>query len=314
MKIPASLGGPLINIPVGSVGSRGTVLTWLVDSGAGENVIDEMSFKENYADVRLSDLPPDLVFKTADGSPLRVIGYCTLQFQFGDTIREGNVYVCKGVTRTRLIGSKLLSTFRHWGIDNREGIFVVDGESVPLHHTVDGAPKVCKVTVKEDVEIPPRCSRLIKGGLPYHYQPAEFLFTPDDQLTQKSGVCVPTCLVANDVFDGSVIVRVTNVDTETKTLTKGTKLGEVKRDLHEYIIQAEKQDTGVRVCSVRQETEGLSEQEMLSKLKDSHIELYELYNKSCSLLGKDDRLRLLRLLFRYQGNYVIQIGNLPGGR
>jgi hypothetical protein len=47
VQISGNPDGPLINVPVGHRGEF-VRLVWLVDSGAGESVMDETSFKENY--------------------------------------------------------------------------------------------------------------------------------------------------------------------------------------------------------------------------------------------------------------------------
>ena len=215
MKIPANPNGPLINIPVGP---EERILTWLVDSGAGENVIDETTYRDYYNSVELQDIPSDLIFKTADGSPLRIVGYCVLGFKFGCLSRRAKVYVCKGVTRTRLLGNSLLSTFSKWGVDNREGVFYADNETVPLVFTTGSPPKVCSVTINEEYKVPPMHSCLVKGVLPHYYDQSEFLFRPEPNISDKCGVFIPICLVANDLFDGTVTLKVTNLSAETQTI------------------------------------------------------------------------------------------------
>ena len=296
MKISANPNGPLINIPVGP---SGNVLTWLVDSGAGVNVIDETTYKENYNSVELQKIPPDLRFKTADGSPLRIIGYCVLTFKFGDLTRESNVYVCKGVTRTRLIGVSLLSTFSKWGVDNREAVFCADNETVPLVFTSGSPPKICSVTVKEEFKVPPMHSCLIKGILPHHYDQSEFLFRPEPNVPDKCGVLIPVCLVANDLFEGTISLKVTNLSAETQTIPKGLKIGEVKTGLGEYTIQSE-EETNENWVRNLQETDKDSSTKMLDQLKRDHPELFKLYTDSCQLLKAKERLKLLQLLFKYQ--------------
>ena len=296
MKIPANPNGPLINIPVGP---EERILTWLVDSGAGENVIDETTYRDYYNSVELQDIPSDLIFKTADGSPLRIVGYCVLGFKFGCLSRRAKVYVCKGVTRTRLLGNSLLSTFSKWGVDNREAVFCADNETVPLVFTTGSPPKVCSVTINEEFKVPPMHSCLVKGVLPHYYDQSEFLFRPEPNISDKCGVFIPVCLVANDLFDGTVTIKVTNLSAETKTIAKGLKLGEVKTGLDKYTIQSDRNTEGNWICNIQQ-THKNSTAEMLQQLKTSHPELYDLYTNSCQFLNAHEKIRLLQLLFKYQ--------------
>ena len=55
------------------VGQHKKCYNWLIDSGAPINVVDETSFKSEFTDVSLGEISPEINFKTADGSPLRMI-------------------------------------------------------------------------------------------------------------------------------------------------------------------------------------------------------------------------------------------------
>ena len=52
---------------------------------------------------------------------------------------------------------------------------------------------------------------------------------------------IPVCLVANDLFEGTISLKVTNLSAETQTIPKGLKIGEVKTGLGEYTIQSEEE-------------------------------------------------------------------------
>ena len=113
------------------------------------NVIDEISVKENFPKIDLQQMPHDLSFTTADGSPLHMVGMFTTSFRFGDRRLIDDVYVCKGVTKSRLLGSSLLNKFKNWGIDNTKGVFKADEIEVPLVHTASPPPRSCNVVLKK---------------------------------------------------------------------------------------------------------------------------------------------------------------------
>ena len=129
VTLSADTDCPMIDIKVGQSGRHGR---WLIDSGARESVVDSETFRGSFAGVSLQPMPGDLVFKSADGSPLAMLGYFSTEFWFGNEPVTAYVFVCKGVTTTRLIGANILKKFPKWGVDNRSRYFYAGDVRVPL--------------------------------------------------------------------------------------------------------------------------------------------------------------------------------------
>ena len=288
---------PLISIPVGELKK---CISWLVDSAAAKNIIDEVSFKEVYPGITLREIPTDLRFRTADGSPLRMVGYFISEFWIGQSVKRDAVYVCKGVMKTRLLGATLLSKFAQWGIDNRKGVFIADGERIPLIYAAGNPPRTNEVFLKEEVEIPGRCSRFIRAVLPNRYRPTEFIFRPEEKLWRKRDLLLPVCLVSSEILDGEVTVKVTNVSDKAKKIGKGTRVGKVVANLDEYeVIKDGERSNAINAVSVGRE----SVQNMEKKLKEEHAELYNLYTMSIEsgeILDRHGCQQLLKLLYDYR--------------
>lgn len=288
---------PLISIPVGELKK---CVSWLVDSAAGKNIIDEVSFREVYPGIALKEIPTNLRFRTADGSPLHMLGYFISEFWIGSSVKRDAVYVCKGVIKTRLLGATLLSKFAQWGVDNRRGVFIADGERIPLIYAAGNPPRTTDVFLKEEVEIPARCSKFIRAVLPNRYKPTEFIFRPEEKLWRKRDLLLPVCLVSSEVLDGEVTVKVTNVSDEIKHVGKGTRVGKVVANLDDYeLIKDGGKSDSMNAVSISRE----SLQNMERKLKEEHVELYNLYTKSTEsgkVLDHHGRQQLLKLLYEYR--------------
>ena len=123
VKVTASPECPMIAVRVGSRCNHPSM--WLVDSGARESVLDSESFREQFPGIPLKPLPDDVRFRTADGSPLQVLDSFITEFWFRDLQIQASVYVCRGVTQTRLIGGNILSQVPHLGVDNEKRYFML---------------------------------------------------------------------------------------------------------------------------------------------------------------------------------------------
>ena len=90
VKVTASTECPMIMV---RAGVNGQSYAWLVDSGARESVLDSQSFQEMFPGMKLQELPLNMKFRTADGSPLNILGSFVTEFWFGDGPTEARVYV-----------------------------------------------------------------------------------------------------------------------------------------------------------------------------------------------------------------------------
>ena len=299
VKISTSSDGPVINL---AVGKGKTILTWRIDSGAERTVIDEVTYRKTFPGGVLEPMPPNLFFTNADGSPLHMLGFFETIFWFGMESKTEDVYVCKGVTKTRLLGAPLLGKFSQWGIDNERGMFIADGVSIPLVTIHGSPPSICRVQVCENINIPARCSRFIKGMLPHRYKPTEFLFKPCERVFRKKKLLLPTCVVASDVFDGSVTVKVTNPNNEELQLGKGTDIGKVSSNLEDYVFtEAGVEEISHTIGSVQSE----SKEDLEGKLKRENKDLFQLYKEAGDIIQGEERLELLRLLYRYREAFSV---------
>ena len=299
ITVSASVECPMIQVKVGK-GSETS--TWLVDSGAPETVLDSKSWKEMFPEVPLQPLPEDLRFKTADGSPLKVLGSFTTEFNFGEQCITARVYVCIGVTRTRLIGVNILSQFSKWGVDNKNRCFTLGDVQIPLVSAAGVPPHACEVQLYQDVKVPARCSQFIHAALPQRYQPSEFVFKPDERLYSRHKLCVPVCLVSNDYFDGTVLVKVTNPSDSEICVNKGTKVGKLVNNVDQYDLLVGGESS--RGCNINNLAK-TSVPEMEDLLRKEHPELYKLYRESTELLDDPQKVKLLEILCMYRGAFSV---------
>ena len=100
VKITTSADGPVINLPVGD---EKVVVTWRVDSGAARTVMDEGTFKKFFPGCVVQCMPANMCFKNADGSPLQMLGFYKSMFWIGTDAKVDEIFICKGVTKTRLL-------------------------------------------------------------------------------------------------------------------------------------------------------------------------------------------------------------------
>ena len=285
----------MINV---KVGPDVRLSTWLVDSGARESVLDNESFKEKFPGTELQPLPAGMKFSQADGSPLDILGSFSTEFWFGKEPVTATVFVCRGVTRTRLIGSNILSKFPRWGVDNQSHCFTLGDAQIPLVKTIGEAPSACSVQLESEVQIPPRCSRYVTAVLPHRYNPSEFVFKPDERLFDKHKLLLPICLVANNFFDGSVVIKVSNPSDRVVMVHKGTKMGKVTNNVKDYSFISGKENVDVpKISSVQL---AATTSELRDKLKGDHPELFKLYEESCGLLCGEEKRSLLEMLWKYR--------------
>ena len=303
VKLSTSVECPLIKIPTGP---KKNFLTWLIDSGAAKNVIDEISFLENFPNKNLDAIPPDITFKSADGSPLQMIGKFITEFWFREKVKTDEVYVCKGVTKTRLLGSSLLSMFNSWGVDNARGVFRAEELEIPLISTAGKPPHICEVQLKHQVNIPGRSSCFVKAMLPNYYKPSEFVFYPNHNVFKKKSLAIPVSLVSSNIFDGSILLKVSNLNPETKTLGKGTKLGKVINNVEEFDLS---QAAGEHIYPINS-VQMLPIKDLEKALKTENPDLYKLFKESRSLLKEEEQTQLLRLLYKYRHVFSINDDDL----
>ena len=188
IKVTANSTCPRINI---KVGSNKLNCTWLVDSGARESIIDHTSFKEIFPIAILQPLEPGIKFSQADGSPLNVLGSFVTEFWFNSEPMSVKLHICKGVTKTLLLGANILSKFPSWGIDNMAHYFIMGDLQIPLIKTVGEAPSACDVQLTANSVIPPKCSRFVQASLPHRYNQSEFIFKPTDRMFDKHKLLLP---------------------------------------------------------------------------------------------------------------------------
>ena len=284
---------PVINIPVGR---KETYYTWLVDSGAPINVIDEMSFKSEFPDIPLLKISPNVNFKTADGSPLQMKGSFFTTFWFGKQPYEDEVFVCQGVTKTRLLGTSLLSKFPQWGIDNLNELFTLGDIKISLVSSMGRCPRNCDVSLVKGVTIPAKSYCFVKAALPNHYNPTEFVFRPDDKVFSSKKVLIPTCLVTNSVYDGNILLKIVNPYPMERTLGKGAKLGKVISNTDEYDFPLPVEELGKSINNIQ--TSSANEMELA--LKKNYPEIYNMYMESLKGLDEVYRKELLHILYKYR--------------
>ena len=288
---------PIINIPVGE---KKAYYTWLVDSGAPINVIDEMSYKSEFPNTSLSNIPPDVNFKTADGSPLQMIGSFLTTFWLGSHAYEDTVFVCQGVTKTRLLGTSLLSKFPQWGIDNRNELFTVGNVTIPLVTSMGKSPRSCNVSLIKGLTIPPKSYCFVRAALPNHYNPTEFVFRPDDKVFSSKKVLIPTCLVTSSVYDGTILLKIVNPYPLERTLGKGAKLGKVIANTDEYEFPLPNEGgKGINTIQVG------SVNEMETALRKDYPEIYNMYMDSSKSLNEVHKKELLQILYKYRDVFSI---------
>ena len=89
VKLCTDTDSPMINVKVGE-GSK--PFTWLVDSGARESVVDSETFSHKFPGVTLQPMSGGLCFRSADGSPLTMLGSFITEFWFGAIPTSARVF------------------------------------------------------------------------------------------------------------------------------------------------------------------------------------------------------------------------------
>ena len=138
--------------------------------------------------------------------------------------------------------------------------------------------------------------------LPNHYQPSEFVFNPDFKLFQKKKVALPVCLVANNAFDATVLIKVTNPNSESKIMGKGTKLGKVITNIDDYVISKERTDC--EKCEINS-IHLTSYKKMEEELKNKNPDLHRMFIQSGKHLNEKEKVQLLQLLYKHQDVFSI---------
>ena len=299
VKLCTNTDSPMINV---KVGDSSKPFTWLVDSGARESVVDSETFTHKFPGVTLQPMDGGLCFRSADGSPLNMLGSFITEFWFGDIPMSARVFVCKGLTTTRLIGANILSKFSGWGVDNKSKYFYVGDIHIPLAAEAVEPPNISNVTLAKDIKVPPRCGCLVPITLQSRFKPSELVFKPDKRVFYKRQLLMPICLVSTDIYDGTSVVRVTNPTDVEVVVHKGTKLGQVVNNVSDFDIIQEKD------CSMMGDINSVSittEREMESLLKRGHSELYKVYQEAGEELSQPERKQLLQILFKYRGAFSV---------
>ena len=304
VKLCTSTDSPMISIRVGT-GEK--PLRWLIDSGARESVIDGESFKERFPGVVLEPMKPGIRFTGPDGSPLTMLGSFSTVFWFGPLQVTAWVFVCKGVTTTRLIGANILSQFDRWGVDNKNQFFYVGDIRIPLVSAAMEPPAISAVTLAKDVTVPPRCGTLVPVMLQNRFNPSELLFKPDRRVFYKRRLLIPTCLVSTDFFGGTSVIRVTNPTDKEIKVNKGTKLGQVMNTVSDFDVVSEKDSlNGGQINNVKV----ITEPEMKEFLKKEHGELYDLFRQSSEELSPAEQVQLLHMLYKYRHVFSVDDNDL----
>ena len=294
VRLETNTDCPMVCIRAGPCGKP---FRWLIDSGAKESVIDSESYREMFPGSNLEPMKGDIQFRSADGSPLTMLGSFSTEFWFDSLPITATVFVCRGVTKTRLIGVNVLSQFDKWGVDNRSRYFNIGKTQIPLVSEAMQAPNISAVTLARDISVPPRCGCVVPVKLANRFKPSELLFKPDKRVFYKRQLLMPVCLVSTDFFDGTAMIRVTNPTEEEVHVHKGTKVGQVFDTVAEFDIVAEENYTGESgINSVQM----LSDSEMEGFLKKEHEELYNLFKQSCEGLNKTECSQLLQILYKFQ--------------
>ena len=277
------------------VGQNKKCYNWLIDSGAPINVVDETSFKSEFTDVSLGEISPEINFKTADGSPLRMIGKFQTVFWFGDQPYTDEVFVCKGVTKTRLIGTSLLSKFPQWGIDNRKDLFIMGENRIPLVTSMGKSPQACDVCLLKGITIPPKSYCFVRATLPNHYNPTEYVFRPNDKVFTQKKILIPICLVTNSIYDGTILLKILNPCPVDKTLGKGAKLGKVVNNTYDFEFSTPDK-VGNNINNIKVGTPD----EIIENLKKNYPEVYTLYKESSVNLKHHEKLKLVQILYEFR--------------
>ena len=297
---------PMINIRVGDCVKPHR---WLVDSGAKESVIDHEFYRQNFQNEKLDPMEKGVLFRGADGSPLVMLGSFLTSFLFDKIHIVGRVFVCQGITTTRLIGANILSQFDSWGIDNKRRYFIIGDLEIPLVEEATKPPHSSDVTLAKDVVVPSRCSQIVLASLQSRFIPSELIFQPDRRLFYKKQLLIPVCLVSTNFFDSTTTIRITNPTDKEITIKRGAKLGRVINSVDDYeLVLQDGNDQCQRINSVQK----MTQKEMEEILKKEHKELYNLFCESIKNLSATETTELLRLLFKYKHVFSVDdtdIGN-----
>lgn len=275
-------------IRIGQVGNNGTMfdnglyingeinsksVRFLVDSGSTATLLSKKAFDR--LDIKLLE-NMKLNIKSVNGSNIRVFGRIEFEIKFGKVNVKHPITVCD-IDVDGIIGQDfILQHVRCWDMDTLK-LKLRTGECIECF-TSGEAERICRVTVRERVELPPKSFKFVKVSIPGGECLAESGYVEND-IDAESSKLVNIIEGIVDPRDDDVGVSILNTGDVPLILHPRTHLGKCKSSYEES------EDKGHCCANVTATNETVSNQEQVQYLPEHLQEL--LVRSSANLDPKE---------------------------
>ena len=200
---------------------------WLIDTGASVNVLDFETYKLLSAEGNLQLMDSRVPLRAADGNEIRVHGDIMVRAELGNETFEVSVTVAElGGQLQGILGMEFLSS-QGFLIDITQGRLLRAQSHISLHRPEVG-DEACSVSLKHEVEVPPRSEVLIEGKVSDNTWWAMHdtaTLEPNRCELGDAGIMMPRALIT--VKADTILCSVTNFSEQKVTLRRGLAWGQL---------------------------------------------------------------------------------------
>ena len=250
----------------------------LVDTGATVTVLRKDIFENLFSKPELKGVKSSLVNATGELSPF--YGKASLKLNIGGNPYEHDIMVAS-IQNEGILGIDFLKAYR-CNIMISKGYLTLNGRKVPCFSLSDETQNYCcKISICEDVEIPPETEMIIPCLPIGNVQNDEAgVVEAHTNFIEKSGLLVAKSLISmkNEI----VPLRVINLNTESKKVYRDTIVATIE-PVNETEVE--------KINSIN-----VVENEKKDELPDHMTELFE---RSCENLDEEQKIVLKQLLMKY---------------
>lgn len=271
---------------------NGTQINFLIDSGSTVTLISKQMF-DRLGIVSLSVRNKNMSIQGVDGSDIKIYGREQFQIKLGHKKIEHPVIVCN-ITTDGIIGQDfILKHARHLDFDTLQ-LILRSGECVQCYACRE-IDRVCRVIVREGIEIPPQSYTCVRVEIPDNGQLPAIGYVENDKAEDMlKSLHVVEGLV--DTHGSNIGIGVVNRSEESIFLHQGKEVASCKSS---YMEMTERHR-----CATVDKRETKPDPTQLPE----HLE--ELLKRSSVHLDKDQTNRLATLLKKYQDIFVTSTDEL----
>ena len=209
----------------------GVEVTICVDTGAVSTVISDKIYHQILDEIR-PDLKPTVTYQTADGKPLKCLGYGEVTIQLGNAMVDRNVLVAS-ITEDVLLGADFLQDEEDGPVD----IFFSQGKmrwkGLELPFLPYNTPANTRKVHAADHYIVPAMSEMIMDVYVERTElneAGDVLIEPHERTSELRSLVIANCIV-NLADNATVKIRVMNPNIDEISIKQDTVLGLAHRSI-----------------------------------------------------------------------------------